>query len=162
MPYAWRDTGPGDLDELHLWPHRSLPRRGFVWFIGVTAALLALPLLAVLGTVVLWGLLPFLVAVVGGLWWALARSYRDGTLTEILRIGPDRITLTRHAPDGTEQHWQANRYWVAVTLYPTGGPVPQYLTLKGDGREVELGAFLAEGERVTLARELQDRMAAQR
>lgn len=154
MPYAWRDTGPGDLDELHLWPHRSLTRRGFVWFIGGTAALLSLPLLAVLGTVVLWGLLPFLVAVVGGLWWGLARSFRDGTLTEVLTIGPDRITLTRRAPDGTEQHWQANRYWVAVRLYPTGGPVPQYLTLKGEGREVELGAFLGEDERVALAEEL--------
>ncbi|WP_245008504.1 DUF2244 domain-containing protein [Paracoccus marcusii] len=41
-----------------LWPHRSLPKRGFVWFIGTTATLLLLPILAVLGTQVLWGCCP--------------------------------------------------------------------------------------------------------
>jgi uncharacterized membrane protein len=32
--------------------------------------------------------------------------------------------------------------------------VPQYLTLRGNGREVELGAFLSEDERVSLREEL--------
>jgi uncharacterized membrane protein len=32
--------------------------------------------------------------------------------------------------------------------------VPQYLTLRGAGREVELGAFLTEAERVSLESEL--------
>lgn len=158
MPREWLSPS-AEGQCLRLWPHRSLPRRGFVWFIGGTAALLALPLLAVLGTVVLWGLLPFIAAAVAGLWWGLARSYRDGTLTEVLTIGPDRITLTRRAPDGTEQHWQADRYWVRAHLHPEGGPVPDYLTLTGGGREVEIGAFLTAEERRALHRELAGRIA---
>ena len=73
MPYEWLPPRDGET-RLHLWPYRSLPRRGFVWFIGGTAALLLLPLIAVLGSPVLWGLLPFLLGAVGAIWWALNRS----------------------------------------------------------------------------------------
>ena len=38
MPYEWLPPRDGET-RLHLWPYRSLPRRGFVWFIGGTAAL---------------------------------------------------------------------------------------------------------------------------
>lgn len=158
MPYEWTRTGDG-RSELVLWPYRSLTRRGFVWFIGGTAALISVPLFAALGTVTLWGLLPFLAAALAGLWWALTRSFRDGTLTETLTLGGDRITLVRRAPDGTELRWEANPHWVAVRLYPTAGRVPQYLTLKGEGREVELGAFLTEDERVALAGEIRKTLA---
>lgn len=158
MPYEWTQHDDGRA-ELVLWPYRSLPRRGFVWFIGATAALLSVPLFAALGTVALWGLLPFLVATVWGIWWALARSYREGELTETLTLAPDQMALVRRAPDGTEQRWQAAPYWVAVHLYPDGGKVPQYLTLTGAGREVELGAFLTEAERVALAGELRAALA---
>ena len=37
-----------------------------------------------------------------------------------------------------------------------GGPVPNYLTLKAKGREVELGAFLSEEERITFGNELSE------
>ncbi|MGB3315872.1 MAG: DUF2244 domain-containing protein [Albidovulum sp.] len=156
MPYEWirTEVTDGRPAELHLWPYRSLPRKGFVIFIGATSALIALPLFAALGTLVFWGLLPFLAAAIWGIWHALSRSYRQGELIEVLTITPDRVDLHRRAPNGKEQGWQANPYWVRVTLYPTGGPVPDYLTLKGEGREVEIGSFLSEGERKRLAGEL--------
>lgn len=164
MPYEWfspsgtKATG-GSETRLHLWPYRSLPKRGFVLFIGITAGLIALPLLMLLGSAVLWGLLPFAVLAVAGVWWGLQRSYRDGEIVEDLRLTPDQISLTRHGPHGRRQDWQANPYWVKVTVHKTGGPVPHYLTLKGNGREVELGAFLTEDERLTLANELNAALA---
>lgn len=161
MPYEWLPPDPepdGPAARLHLWPYRSLPRRGFVWFIGGTAALLLVPLMAVLGSPVLWGLLPFLVLAIIGLWWGLSRSYRDAEIVEDLAIWPDRILLTRHGPRGRRQDWEANPYWVDVTLHAQGGPVPNYLTLKGAGREVELGAFLSEEERLALCPEVRDRL----
>ncbi|KAB2881915.1 MAG: DUF2244 domain-containing protein [Albidovulum sp.] len=161
MPYEWLPPD-GTERRLRLWPYRSLSARGFVWFVGGTALLISVPLFAVLGTRVLWGLLPFLATAVAGIWWALARSWRDGELTEELTLAPGRMTLVRRAPDGAEQRWEANPYWVAVRLYPTGGPVLSYLTLKGDGREVELGAFLGEAERVALAGEIREALAALR
>lgn len=157
MPYEWIKTAPEDsgavFHEAHLWPYRSLPKRGFVWFIGGTAILLMVPLLAVIGSPVLWGLLPFLLGVIWALWWALGRSYRDGELLEVLRLGPGLATLDRHQPDGTTLHWEANPYWVRARLHATG-PVPSYLTLKGEGREVELGPFLTPEERRQLAAEV--------
>ncbi len=174
MPYEWvkRPNGAPErsgaplheepLAELHLWPYRSLPRRGFVLFIAATSAMLALPLIAVLGTMVFWGLLPFLLAAVWGVWRALSHSYRQGELTEVLRLWPDRIEIARRAPDGQEQRWQANPYWVRVTLHSAGGPVPDYLTLKGDGRAVELGAFLAPEERRALKDEIDTCLAGLR
>lgn len=163
MPYEWLPPTAGDdTTRLQLWPYRSLPRRGFVWFIGGTAALIGLPLLSVLGSPVLWGLLPFLLAAIAGLWWALERSYRDAEIIEDLTLGPTRITLTRHGPRGRRQDWEANPHWVRVQRHETGGPVPHYLTLKGGPREVEIGAFLSEDERLALERELATRLAALR
>lgn len=58
MPYEWTTSTP-ELQTLRLWPYRSLSETGFVWFIGTTAALIALPLVVMVGKPVLWGLLPF-------------------------------------------------------------------------------------------------------
>ena len=42
---SFRSDGDPPLVRLHLWPNRSLPRRGFVAFIGTTFALVLVPLL---------------------------------------------------------------------------------------------------------------------
>lgn len=161
MPYEWLPPD-GDPQRLQLWPHRSLTQRGFVWFVGLTAALIGLPLVVHLGTPVLWALLPFLLAAIRAIWFALRKNGRDRDIVEVLTLSPTRVTLTRHGPKGRRQDWEANPYWLRVTLHPTGGPVPNYLTLKGEGREVELGAFLSEEERVALHGELITRLAGLR
>jgi uncharacterized membrane protein len=157
MPYEWLPPD-GGTDRLHLWPHRSLTQTGFVWFIALTAALIALPLFGVLGSPVLWALLPFLAGAVWAIWFALRKNGRDRHIVEALTLLPDRITLTRHGPKGKRQDWSANPYWVEVSLRATGGPVPNYLTLRGEGREVELGPFLSEAERIALRDDLDRRL----
>jgi uncharacterized membrane protein len=132
------------------------------WFLGGTALFILVPLLALIGTPVLWGLLPFLLATIAAIWWALEKSFRDAEIVEEMTITPDRVTLVRHGPRGKRQDWQANPHWVRVTLHATGGPVPQYLTLKGEGREVELGAFLTPDERRQLAAEITEILKRQR
>ncbi|MFN3724373.1 MAG: DUF2244 domain-containing protein [Paracoccaceae bacterium] len=164
MPYQWLPPDLTDTNTRHLrlWPYRSLPQRGFVWFIGGTSALIALPLLSVLGSPVLWGLLPFLVLAVGGIWIALQRSYRDGEIVEDLTLSPALVTLTRQGPRKARAEWQANPHWVRVEVHATGGPVPQYVTLRGGPRPVEIGSFLSEEERVSLSAELRAAFADQR
>ena len=174
MPYRWVTETEGapeqsgapsavaPLARLHLWPFRSLPRIGFVWFIGATAVLLAVPLFGVVGSPVLWGLLPFVLAALWGIWAALQRSYRDGEISERLTLWPDRVTLVRDGPRGQHREWEANPHWVRVTLHAEGGPVPNYLTLSGAGREVELGAFLSEDERRALHAEVRTALARTR
>jgi uncharacterized membrane protein len=139
---------------LSLWPHRSLPRRGFAAFVLATFTLITVPLYPLLGTAVLWGLLPFLLLAVAGMWWALEHSYRSARLSEVLTIAPEEVHLVRTNPRGDVQEWACNRYWAQVNMHDTGGPVAHYLTLKGAGREVEIGAFLSEEERMALYGEL--------
>lgn len=165
MPYQWTDPRalPADpsappLRVLRLWPHRSLPLRGFVGFFGATSGLAVLPLLAVLGSPVLWGLLPFFLVTLGSLWLAIRHSYRTGEVQEELRLWPDRVELTRRERRGTRS-WEANPHWIRTALHETGGPVPNYLTLTGSGRTVEIGAFLSEEERIELRPELEDAFA---
>ena len=152
MPYEWSSPPQPARHEwsLTLWPYRSLARRDFVLFIAATAALITLPLVAVLGTPILWGLLPFLGLALAGVWIALQASYRSGEVVEELEVDGETARLTRHNPTGERQDWEANRHWISVHLHPTGGPVPNYITLRGGTREVELGAFLDEGERLAL------------
>ncbi|GAB5447372.1 DUF2244 domain-containing protein [Gymnodinialimonas sp.] len=138
--------------SLRLTPYKSLTPEGFVWFIAVTAGLISLPLFSILGTSVFWALLPFLVAAIWGVWAALRRSWRDMDLYEDVMIWDDLIRVERHERKRAPKDWEANPYWVRMVLHDKGGPVPNYLTLQGGPREVELGAFLTPPERVELKR----------
>lgn len=165
MPYQWLPPDSSespDVQRMRLWPHRSLPRRGFVWFIGGTAGLIALPLLSVIGSPVLWGLLPFLLLAISGIWFALQRNNRDREILEELTLTPARVTLTRQGPRNARAAWEANPHWVRVEMHEKGGPVPHYLTLQGGPRHVEIGAFLSEDERIKLSDELRLAFAGSR
>ncbi|MBE2275460.1 MAG: DUF2244 domain-containing protein [Rhodobacteraceae bacterium] len=160
MPYEWLPP-QGDTQRLHLWPHRSLSPRGFVSFVGGTAALIGVPALALVGSPVLWALLPFLVGAVWAIWFALRKNARDRSILEELTLAPATVHLARHDPQG-RRDWEANTHWVQVDCHPTGGPVPNYLTLRGGSREVEIGAFLTEEERRRLRSDLEAHLTALR
>lgn len=155
MPYKWitRPT-PQATGELHLWPHQSLPAKGFVLFIGVTFSLILLPLMPLVGSVVMWGVLPFLLLAVGSVWYALERSRKNAQILEVLTLSDTSAHLVRHNPRGDAQEWRCNIYWASVELHRKDGPVPNYVTLNGNGREVEIGAFLSDDERKALYDEL--------
>jgi uncharacterized membrane protein len=160
MPYEWIDPKGADTPqvELHLWPYRSLLRKDFVLFIGGTCLIVSLPLLVLLGSPVLWALLPFFAIAVGGVWYAINHSYRSGEILEELRIWPDRMTLDHMHPRRGHKFWESNPYWVQLKIDPKHERVTNYITLKGADREVELGAFLSEDERAVLFTELQDKL----
>ena len=149
-PFARRDP---PIMALTLWPNRSLTRNGSSWLMGLLAAGLALPLIGLIGTRAAWGMLPFLLAAFVALYLAIRRSWLDGRLSEELRLWPDLITVVRRDPGGRERRWHANPFWVRLRLRDDGR-VEKYLTLQGNGREIELGAFLSPWERETLHAEL--------
>ncbi|MGR3466982.1 MAG: DUF2244 domain-containing protein [Shimia sp.] len=151
MPYRWNDTH----DELTLWPHRSLSAGGFVLFIGITAVLALVPLLVFLGSMLMWGILPFFVIAIGGTMALIRRSWRDGEITETLTISDTETQLHRDNPRTPAQDWACNTYWVRVKMHETNPRVPHYVTLSGNGREVEIGAFLTPEEREELHDDLQ-------
>jgi len=141
--------------QVTLWPNRSLPRRGFLIVMALAAAGMSLPLIATLrAPMVALALIPHLLLALGLLWWFIRRSYRDGEMAEELRLWPDLIAVERRGPRGRVRRRNANPHWVKLKLDPEGRP-ENYLTLKGEGREIELGAFLSPEERVELAEELE-------
>ncbi len=74
MPYEWKTRPDASTQVLCLRPHQSLPAKGFASFILVTFVLILIPVLPLLGTVLLWGLLPFMLAAAA----ALLASPRPG------------------------------------------------------------------------------------
>jgi len=156
MPYQWTETASARI--LILWPHQSLTATGFVWFIGTTAALLAVPLIAVLGSPTFWMLLVFFLAALGGVWRAIMVNHDHRRMHEKLTLSAENAHLEHVPHRGETLHWEANPYWVSVQIHQDG-PIENYLTLKGGVREVEIGAFLTPEERSALWDELQQAFA---
>lgn len=131
--------------------------RGFAWFIGATAVMLSLPLFAVLGSAVAWVLMAFFLVTIAAVWRAITSNQKSRMTREELTLSEERIDLQHLPVDGPPKLWEANPYWVTVSLR-SDGPVESYLTLRGAGREVELGAFLTPEERVGLYDDLKTRI----
>ena len=157
MPYTISNAiESGKLVTIELWPYNSLNPKGFVFFLGSTFALISIPLLNVLGTKVFWGLFPFIFITLMGLWFALRRSLKDRQIIEQLTLFEEEIVLVRQDPSGKQKEWVCSPYWAKLKIYEREGPVTNYVTLRGNGREVELGSFLGEDERKELFHELND------
>lgn len=157
MPYEWVTT-PDGVDELHAWPYRSLPRKGFVWFIAASVAIICIPLSALIGTKVLWAVLPFFIAAIWGVWAAIQRSYRDGALLDVLRLAPRRVSLRHHQPGKPDQEWDAAPHWTRLEMHREHR-ITNYLTLHGGPRDVTLGAFLTPEERKQVYFDVNERLA---
>lgn len=151
MPYEIsEDTNDPQSKIIEIWPYNSLKPKGFVLFLGSTFVLISFPLFNVLGTTVFWGLLPFLLAAFMGVWFALRRSLNDRQILEQLTLSKEEIALIRQNPTGEHKRWVCSPYWAKLNIYETEGPVANYITLTGNGKEVELGSFLSEDERKAL------------
>lgn len=121
--------------------------------------MLSLPLLAVLGSPVVWILLVFFIAAVAGVWRAIMSNRKNLSLHEELTLKRDHVRLKHVPPSGPILEWEANPHWVTVQLHHDG-PVENYLTLRGSGREVQIGTFLSPEEREGLYDDLTRRLKA--
>ncbi|MCK4862063.1 MAG: DUF2244 domain-containing protein [Rhodobacteraceae bacterium] len=153
------DTDPFERTDkpvyhITLWPNRSLTAVGFrntMILVVVGTCIGITPL--VMATSNFWMLLFAIVPVVT-LYLFFLQSYRDGRLTEELRIYSDVIAVERRESSGEIHRWHANPYWVKVKLQDKH--VENYLTLEGNQRTVELGAFLSPEERLKIKVEIDD------
>lgn len=155
MPYQWTTPPGATTQRMRLWPHQSLPPHGFAAFVLATFTLILIPVFSVLGTKLLWGLLPFVLLAVWGIYYALQSNHRARQIEEILTLDDTSAQLTHTKPNGETKQWACNRHWASVLKYERDGPIPHYVTLRGQGREVEIGAFLSEEERIALYDDLQ-------
>jgi uncharacterized membrane protein len=101
-----------------------------------------------------WPILPFAGLEVFALGAALYVSARRGRYREVVRIDAGAVTIEKgfKAP---ERRWTFERAWSEVCLRdPVHRWYPTQLTIRSGNAEIELGAFLTDQERATLAAEL--------
>lgn len=141
------------LFHITIWPHRSLGRVGFRNTMILVIVGMSIPMFPLLIAAATWAVLPFGIIPIALLYLLFKRNYRDGRLTEELRIWPDLIAVERREPDGTIHRWHANPYWLRIKLQDE--PIENYLTLEGNQRTIELGAFLSPNERAKLKSDIE-------
>jgi uncharacterized membrane protein len=102
-----------------------------------------------------WPVLPFAgleVVVLGAAFYlCLSRSQ----IREVVTVNDDRVMVEkgRRQP---EQHWECPRAWARVIMErPPFAWYPSRLSVVFQGRRVEIGRFLSEVDRQSLAAELQ-------
>ena len=134
-------------------PNASLTeRQAFMLLLGIAIVMAAIAIgFAMVGA---WVVLPFS----GAEWLLLAFcfwvSLRNCSICEVISISEDTVRWERGRLK-PEETVSFNRAWIALnrTKPPMNG-YPSRLFLRSHGKEIEIGRFLIESERETLAREL--------
>ncbi len=141
------------LHVLELTPRCSLTpsgARAFVAIVGATTFGVAV-LFALQG---LWPVLPFAGLEIALLAWAVRASMREGSKRETITLDDQSITIRRRSQAG-EHFLVFPRHGSKVKLHaPSTALHPSRLTLESPGQACEVGRFLTEDERRSLAARL--------
>jgi uncharacterized membrane protein len=141
---------PSPVRVLELAPRHSLTPRTARIFIAVVASTTfgIACLFTVLGY---WPVLPFAGLEIALLVWAVRASIRSGLERETITITADSVTI-EHRGSGSEWTSVFPRHWSRVTLHaPMAALHPSRLMVESSGRACEVGRFLTEDERRSLA-----------
>ena len=117
-------------------------------------ALVSISIASAFAVMGFWPVLPFAGAELAFLWWCLSHTSERARDTEVIDINDQTVHVARgrRAP---EQRWSFQRAWARIRVEPA--PVrlhPSRLLLGSHGRHVQLGRFLSEDERLSLAGDL--------
>ena len=135
------------------------PNRSLSWtqMKLVYAALASLCMLVAIGFTLLgyWMVLPFAGAEVLLLAVGFYLCALSGRETEVIRIKDDRIAIEK-GQERTRTVWELDRSWARIELLPPRIEwYPSRLVIRSHEKQLQLGAFLTDGERERLARELE-------
>ncbi len=136
------------------------PNRSLTWpqvkrlYLGMVAISLAIALGFTLQG--FWPVLPFAGLELLALGGALYVCMLDGCRSDVVDVDANtvRVEKGRRAPSKT---WEFHRAWTQVRLArPRAVWYPSRLILRSAGKEVEVGDFLTEEERLQLAKQLRE------
>ena len=150
----------GGLAEVRYFiePNRSMGRREARWMVAGVAGVSFL----IAGTLALrygaWPILPFAGMEVALLAFVISRVQMAVQDQEVLVLGESFVDLTRR--HGREiDSFRFNRHWVRVKLCESGARnLHNRLEIGSHGKFVEIGSFLTDEERVSLAQNLTARL----
>jgi len=140
-------TSPIFFDAI-LYPHRSLPPRGFIVLMLVLSVVsfVAGVSFVLLGA---WPILGFFGLDVLLVYLAFRASYRSARMHEWVRLTEDTLTVERVGQRGERRRWQFQPSWLRVVLEEQ--EETNRLVLTSHGRELVVGGFLGPMERKNLA-----------
>ncbi|HLJ19561.1 MAG TPA: DUF2244 domain-containing protein [Stellaceae bacterium] len=131
-----------------LYPHRSLPPRGFLVLMLVLGAVsfAAGVSFVLIGAWPIFGYFGLDVLLV---YLAFRASYRSARMHEWVRLTEEALTVERVGQRGDRRRWQFQPFWLRVVLEERDET--NRLVLASHGRELVVGGFLAPAERKRLA-----------
>ncbi|ODR95839.1 hypothetical protein AUC70_02960 [Methyloceanibacter stevinii] len=144
--------GPDDSEPRFravLTPHRSLGPKGFVIFMAAisTVSFGTGLMFFLMGA---WPIIGFMGLDVLLVYVAFRLNFRALRVYETVALTDEALTVTRVAPDGKEQFWRFNPYWVRVRVDERVG-LSSELSLASHGKRLVFGAFLTDPEREDFA-----------
>ena len=146
------DGTPAEL-RIELAPNCSLTPRSARLFVG-SLAFVTFGIAGFFAVRGLWPILPFAGIEIGLLAWAVRASMRTGSQREVIVVSEAEVVVERLAPSGSRRT-VFPRHWARVTLRgPQPARHPSRLTIESHGRACEVGRFLTEEERRSLAARL--------
>jgi uncharacterized membrane protein len=143
---------PARLDVV-LYPNRSLGTTGFVVLMAAIA-LVSAAIGAGFMMIGAWPITGFLGLDVLLVYLAFRWNYRQARRVEFVRLDGDGLSVRRLDPDGRAQSWRFEPYWVRVGLEQAGRH-DRRLVLRSHGRQLTIGSFLTQDERLELAQALE-------
>ncbi|ALN71739.1 DUF2244 domain-containing protein [Aureimonas sp. AU20] len=151
MSTAERSPADTPLFEALLTPYRSLGRRGF----HVTMALFGgASLVSGLAFVLngAWPIVGFFGLDVALLWFALRASFRSAQAREEVSVSRTDLSIRKISPRGAVREAHYNPGWARflVRRHPEFGVT--HMSVTGEGRATELGAFLNPDDRDSFAK----------
>jgi uncharacterized membrane protein len=140
--------------ERVLWPHRSLPPRGFrllMLGLGVLSVIVGI-IFAAAGA---WPVCGFFGLDVALLYLAFRLSYRSARQRETLRLADGQFTVERVDIYGARRLWRFQPFWLRVVLEERRDESNRLL-LASHGKSIVIGDFLAPPVRRDLAATLRE------
>ena len=145
------EAGPGF--RALLTPHRSLSPEGFLILmvaIGVVSFATGLVFL-MMGA---WPVMAFCGLDVALIYLAFKLNYRAARMHETVHLTGQALLVKRTYPNGKEESWTFNPYWVRLSVEENEHTERTQLSLRSHGRELVIGHFLSNEERADFANAL--------
>ncbi|MEQ8965779.1 MAG: DUF2244 domain-containing protein [Azospirillaceae bacterium] len=157
-------AGPGTrarvLFDAVLYPHCSLPRRGF-WLIMAVVAAVSLTVGGMFFVRGAWPIFGFYGLDIALVYFALRANYRAARRYEKVRLTETELVVERGTHRGVTDVIRLQPHWLRVLMDDPPEHESQ-VRLTAHGRSVIVGAFLSPAERLDFARALQRALEALR
>ena len=152
------DQNPRWLEQITIWPHRSLSTKGFGILMGVLAGLLSLIGLGffLAGA---WPVIGFLGLELLVVWGAFKLNYRAARHRETIHTTTEEMMVESQTPVGKQTQKSFPIGWLRVSLSPSESPVmcsrdQQKIIISSHGEQAEVGKYLHPAEKAGLSREV--------